>query len=110
MNEDPTFAGYSIGKWIDEDRDGRYDTLEVETRNMKVPRQYDQSGIPFHEDGQGVITERIYLDKNNPKVLHDDMTTTDHALTRPWSVRRLTTVWTGCCGPKITAPKATTTS
>jgi len=24
--------GYSIGKWIDEDGDGRYDTLEAETR------------------------------------------------------------------------------
>src|SRR5262249_3788562 len=29
---EPTFAGYSIGKWIDEDGDGRYDVLEVETR------------------------------------------------------------------------------
>jgi hypothetical protein len=28
----PTFAGYSIGKWIDEDGDGKYDVLEVETR------------------------------------------------------------------------------
>src|SRR5215470_5146120 len=25
-------VGYSIGKWIDSDGDGRYDTLEVETR------------------------------------------------------------------------------
>jgi hypothetical protein len=29
---EPTYAGYSIGKWIDTDGDGRYDTLEVETR------------------------------------------------------------------------------
>jgi hypothetical protein len=28
---EPTFAGYSIGKWIDEDGDGHYDVLEVET-------------------------------------------------------------------------------
>src|ERR1700730_5001861 len=35
----PTFAGYSIGKWIDEDGDGRYDVLEVETRGpFKGPR------------------------------------------------------------------------
>jgi hypothetical protein len=27
-----TYEGYSIGKWIDEDGDGRYDVLEVETR------------------------------------------------------------------------------
>src|SRR6266436_3784021 len=29
---EPTYAGYSIGRWIDEDGDGRYHTLEVETR------------------------------------------------------------------------------
>ncbi len=34
---EPTFAGYSIGKWIDEDGDGRYDVLEVETRGFKGP-------------------------------------------------------------------------
>jgi hypothetical protein len=88
MNEDPTFPGTSIGKWIDEDGDGRYDTLEIETRNMRVPRTYDQSGIPFHEDGQGIIKERIYLDKANPNLLHNEMTTTDNALTRPWTVMK----------------------
>jgi hypothetical protein len=29
---EPTYSGYSIGRWIDEDGDGRYDVLEVETR------------------------------------------------------------------------------
>src|SRR5258705_13079578 len=77
---EPTFNGYSIGKWIDEDGDGRYDTLEIETRNMKVPRQFDQTGISFHEDGEGVIKERIYLDKSNPNILHNEMTTVDNAL------------------------------
>jgi hypothetical protein len=28
---EPTLTGYSIGKWIDEDGDGKYDVLEVET-------------------------------------------------------------------------------
>jgi hypothetical protein len=82
---DPTFAGYSIGKWIDEDGDGKYDALEVETRNMKVPRRFDQTGISFHADGQGVIKERIYRDK---EFLYDEMTTIDNALTRPWSARK----------------------
>src|SRR5712671_6709725 len=27
MDDDPMYAGYSIGKWIDTDGDGRYDTL-----------------------------------------------------------------------------------
>ena len=34
----PTFAGYSIGKWIDEDGDGKYDVLEVETRDSSRVR------------------------------------------------------------------------
>src|SRR6267154_1932841 len=28
----PTFAGYSIGKWVGENGDSRYEALEVETR------------------------------------------------------------------------------
>ncbi len=87
-NADPTFTGYSIGKWIDEKGAGRYDVLEVETRDLRVPRIFDQTGIPFHEDGQAVIKERIYLDKANPNVLHDEITTTDNALTRPWTVMK----------------------
>src|SRR6266436_1219905 len=51
-------------------------------------RIYDQSGIPFHEDGEGLIRERIYLDKNDLNILHNEMTTIDHALTRPWTVTR----------------------
>ncbi len=87
-NSEPTFTGYSIGKWIDEKGAGRYDVLEVETRDLRVPRIFDQTGIPFHEDGQAVIKERIYLDKANPNVLHDEITTTDNALTRPWTVMK----------------------
>jgi hypothetical protein len=69
MYDDPQFAGYSIGKWVDEDGDGRYDTLVVETRGLKNPRTYDPTGIPFHEDGRTIIKERIYLDKTNPNTL-----------------------------------------
>ena len=37
-NLQPTYAGYSIGKWVDEDGNGRYDVLEVETGGpSKVP-------------------------------------------------------------------------
>jgi hypothetical protein len=84
-NEDPTFAGYSIGKWSDSTGSGRYDLLEVETRNLKGPRVYDSTGLPFHEDNATVIKERIYLDKADANLLHDDITVTDHALTRPFS-------------------------
>jgi hypothetical protein len=83
-----TFAGYSIGKWIDENGDGRYDVLEVETRAVRGPHAYDANGIPFHKDNQVVFKERIYLDKADPDILRDEITSIDHALTRPWTVTR----------------------
>jgi len=83
---EPTFDGYSIGKWIDEDGDGKYDVLEVETRNFRGPRAFDNAGTPLHADNQTVIKERIYRDKQNPDIVHDEMTTIDNALTRPWTV------------------------
>ena len=55
---------------------------------MKGPRVYDASGIPLHADNETVIKERIYLDKADPNLLHDDITTIDHALTRPWVVNK----------------------
>ncbi len=88
MDDDPLFAGYSIGAWVDTDADGRYDTLLVETRGLKGPRVFDASGIPMHQDNQTVIKERIFLDKADRDLLHDEITTFDHALTRPWVVAR----------------------
>ena len=85
---EPAFLGYSIGKWIDEDGDGKYDVLEVETRNMKGPRSFDASGLPMHVDNETVIKERIYLDKSNRDLLIDEVTTFDKALTRPWTVTK----------------------
>ena len=41
--------------------------------------------MPMADDNEAVITERIYLDKAKPGVLHDALTTTDNSLTRPWS-------------------------
>jgi hypothetical protein len=96
---EPTFAGYSVGRWIDEDHDGRYDVLEVETRNLRGPRILDASGTPSHADNQSVIKERLYLDKLNPDLLHDEMTMFDHAFTKPWPVmktfrRKRDGIWT----------------
>jgi hypothetical protein len=83
---EPTYAGYSIGKWVDEDGDGKYDVLEIETRGFKGPRIYDITGIPLHHDNESVFKERIFLDKADPNLLHDEITVIDHALTRPWTV------------------------
>jgi hypothetical protein len=85
---EPTYAGYSLGKWIDEDGDGSYDVLEIETRNIKGPRAYDASGLPLHRDNQSVIKERIYLDKGDRNIIYDEITVLDHALTRPWIVTK----------------------
>jgi hypothetical protein len=85
---EPSFNGYSIGKWIDEDGTGRFNLLEVESRGFRGPRTFEGSGIPLHEDGQSIIKERFYLDKADKDLMHIDITTIDHALTRPWSVAR----------------------
>jgi hypothetical protein len=85
---EPMFTGYSIGKWIDTTGTGRYDTLEVETRNFKGPRVYDNTGLMLHPDNQSVIRERIYLDKSDRNLLHDEITVEDHALTRPWTAMK----------------------
>ena len=82
----PAYAGYSIGRWIDEDGDGVYDVLLVETRAFKGPRSVDETGLPMHVDNQSIFKERIWRDKINPRILHDEMTIIDHAFTRPWTV------------------------
>ena len=85
-DDDPSWMGYSIGRWTDPDASGRYTALEVETRNLKNPRTFDPSGLPVHQDGQTVVRERFYLDKDNPDIMHDQITVEDHALTHPWTV------------------------
>jgi hypothetical protein len=83
----PSYQGYSIGRWIDEDADGRFTALAVETRGpFKGPRAYDASGLPLAFDNQSIFKERFHLDRDNPNILHNEITVLDHALTRPWSV------------------------
>jgi hypothetical protein len=82
-----TYAGYSIGKWVDEDGDGKYDVLEVETRYIKGPRTLDGL-LPTHTDNKTVVKERIFLDKANPDILHDEITLFDDAYTRPWTITK----------------------
>jgi hypothetical protein len=85
---EPMFQGYSIGKWLDTDGDGRYDTLEVETRGLKGPRTYDSTGIPMHKNNKTVVKERMTLSKTNPNTLHNEITTIDDALTHPWTITK----------------------
>jgi hypothetical protein len=87
-NIEPTFQGYSLGRWIDSSGSGRFDTLEVETRRFKGPRAFDATGLPLHPDNQTIVRERIHWNQNDPDKLTDEITTIDHALTRPWSVTK----------------------
>jgi hypothetical protein len=84
---EPSYMGYSIGKWVDEDKDGKFDVLEVETRLLKGPRSFDQA-TPLHTDNNTVVKERIFLNKTNPNILHDEITTFDNALIGPWTVTK----------------------
>jgi hypothetical protein len=83
---EPTFVGYSIGKWSDEDGDGKFDVLEVETRHLKGPRALDPAGMPTHEDNQSIVKERIYPSKTDPALLYNQITLIDNAFTKPWTV------------------------
>ena len=53
---------------------------------MKGPRTFEASGIPMHPDNETVVKERIHLDKADQNVMHNEITTYDHALTQPWTV------------------------
>ncbi len=82
---EPTFVGYSIGRWIDTQGSGRYDQLEIETRHIKGPRSLAM-GIPMHEDNRTVVKEKIFIDARDRDVMHNEVTTFDDAFTRAWTV------------------------
>jgi hypothetical protein len=52
------------------------------------PRALDPAGMPTHADNQSIIKERIFFDKADPKLLHDEITVIDHAFTHPWVVMK----------------------
>jgi len=83
---EPSFQGYSIGRWRDENGDGRFNVLEAETRYFKGPRALDPAGMPLATDNQSIIKERFFFDHTDPKLLHDQITLIDHAFTRPWTI------------------------
>ena len=73
---DPSYFGDSRGHW-----DG--DTLVVETRNTRAGQRLGLAGIT-NSDAL-VIHERLYLDPENPDVLHLDFTYEDpNVLEQPW--------------------------
>jgi hypothetical protein len=75
--DDPTYAGYSIGRW-------EGDTLVIETVALH-PDSFIEGFTPHSEEM--VVRERIRL--VGPGLLEDRITVTDpRALTKPWEVVR----------------------
>jgi len=55
---------------------------------FKGPAFTTPAAIPLHADNETIVKERISLDKADRNILHDEITTIDHALTRPWTVTK----------------------
>jgi hypothetical protein len=85
---EPSLAGHSIGHWVDTQGSDRFDLLEVETRGFGGLRTLDSTGLPLHADNQSIIKERIFSDRADRNVLHDQITVIDHAFTHPWTVMK----------------------
>ena len=63
---DPSYVGYSIGKWHDADNDGNPGTFEIETRALKGLRLMDNSGIPLARDGEPSCRKSCISTKPTP--------------------------------------------
>lgn len=83
----PTFAGTSIGKWVEADGSGKYGALLIETRGFKGPRGFG-ADTPMHADNETVIKERLWIDKQDADLLHDEFTIADHSLAKDWVVTK----------------------
>jgi len=46
----------------------------------------EATGMPLHDDNETVVKERIYLDKADNNLMHNEITIIDHAFRRPWIV------------------------
>lgn len=82
----PEFNGYSIGQWRDDDGDGTYDTLAIETRGIKGPRSIDSTGVVLHENDGTVVFEEIF--RRDADTLENRITTIDDAFTGPWTINQ----------------------
>jgi hypothetical protein len=82
----PSFNGYSIGRWHDENGDGVYDLLEIETRGIGGPRSFDSTGAPLHVNDSTIVHEQLRRIDDN--TLENRITTVDDALTRPWTINQ----------------------
>ena len=82
----PEFNGYSIGRWHDENKDGVYDMLSIETRGIKGPRSIDSTGVVLHENDKTIVHEEIR--RIDATTIEDKITTIDDAFTKPWTIQQ----------------------
>jgi len=47
---EPTYAGYSIGRWVEPDGEGRYSCSSRDARPVQGSAAFDASGLPMHSD------------------------------------------------------------
>jgi hypothetical protein len=87
IDEDPQFGGIRSVNGSIRTAPAANHTLEVETRGMKRPGVLRQRH-PLHDDNGTIVEECICLDQADRNLLHDDITTIDNALTRPWLVKK----------------------
>jgi len=91
-NAEPTYEGLrDRQEWIDEDGDVAATTCSRSrpAAPSRAPAPYDATGLPLHlTNERRPSRERFHLDKNDPNILHDEITVFDHALTRPLERRQ----------------------
>jgi len=75
----PSFNGYSIANGSTPTATAATTCSKSSPAASKSPRTFEGSGLPLHRDGESVITERIFLDKADENLLHDEVTVIDHA-------------------------------
>jgi hypothetical protein len=81
--DDTTFPGYSIGKWVDTDGDGRYDELQVETRHVRGPRTWIKAACRWPMTPRASSRSGSSSTRRRGTSLHNEIVTTDNSLTRP---------------------------
>jgi hypothetical protein len=80
----PTYAGYSIGRWIDEDGNGSYNVLEVETRGPTARLRSHRPASAFRQPVhfQGTVLPREGRSECPSRPNHRDRPCIDAALDR----------------------------
>ena len=88
-NAEPSYMGYSIGKWVDNGgrRPLRYagsgDSQLERSRVYSTPAECPCTRT-IRRSSRSVSTST----SADPNILHDEITTIDNALTRPWTVTK----------------------